>query len=144
MNDAVIVSTARTPIGKAYRGAFNNTHGATMGAHVRDHAVRRAGIDWLGFCISSREVLPFSKRPPSPEEYFLHSGDFEAANSGSASERRPEPQGGRSTVVTTAEDVRGRKSEVVLGAGKVVRSTTRKRSRVMFEPVLLVKVRRKS
>ena len=45
MREAVIVSTARTPIGKAYRGAFNATHGATMGAHVLQHAVQRAGID---------------------------------------------------------------------------------------------------
>jgi len=45
MTDAVIVSTARTPIGKAHRGAFNMTHGATMGAHVIGHAISRAGID---------------------------------------------------------------------------------------------------
>jgi acetyl-CoA C-acetyltransferase len=45
MADAVIVSTARTPIGKAYRGAFNNTHGATMAGHVIAHAVQRAGIE---------------------------------------------------------------------------------------------------
>ncbi len=45
MTEAVIVSTARTPIGKAYRGAFNNTHGATLGAHVVKHAAERAGID---------------------------------------------------------------------------------------------------
>ncbi|PJK30997.1 acetyl-CoA C-acyltransferase [Minwuia thermotolerans] len=45
MNEAVIVSTARTPIGKAYRGAFNNTGGAEMGGHVVKHAVERAGID---------------------------------------------------------------------------------------------------
>jgi acetyl-CoA C-acetyltransferase len=45
MPDAVIVSTARTPIGKAYRGAFNNTHGAALGGHVVKHAVERAGID---------------------------------------------------------------------------------------------------
>ncbi len=45
MSDAVIVSTARTPIGKAYRGAFNNTHGATMGGHVVAEAVRRAKAD---------------------------------------------------------------------------------------------------
>jgi acetyl-CoA C-acetyltransferase len=45
MADAVIVSTARTPIGKAYRGAFNNTHGATMGGHVIAEAVKRAGIE---------------------------------------------------------------------------------------------------
>jgi acetyl-CoA C-acetyltransferase len=43
--DAVIVSTARTPIGRAVRGAFNLTHGADMGGHVIAHAVKRAGID---------------------------------------------------------------------------------------------------
>jgi acetyl-CoA C-acetyltransferase len=45
MADAVIVSTARTPIGRAYRGAFNDTHGAVLGGHVIQHAVQRAGID---------------------------------------------------------------------------------------------------
>jgi acetyl-CoA C-acetyltransferase len=45
MLEAVIVSTARTPIGKAYRGAFNNTHGAVLGGHVIKHAVERAGIE---------------------------------------------------------------------------------------------------
>jgi acetyl-CoA C-acetyltransferase len=45
MVDAVIVSTARTPIGRAVRGAFNLTHGADMGGHVISHAVKRAGID---------------------------------------------------------------------------------------------------
>jgi acetyl-CoA C-acetyltransferase len=45
MADAVIVSTARTPIGRAYRGAFNNTHGAVLGAHVIQHAVERAKVE---------------------------------------------------------------------------------------------------
>jgi len=45
MAEAVIVSTARTPIGRAYRGAFNNTHGAVLGGHVISHAVQRAGIE---------------------------------------------------------------------------------------------------
>jgi acetyl-CoA C-acetyltransferase len=45
MREAVIVSTARTPIGKAYRGVFNNTEGPTLGGHAIKHAVRRAGID---------------------------------------------------------------------------------------------------
>src|SRR5262249_40864223 len=45
MPDAVIVSTARTPIGKAFRGAFNITHGAVLGGHVVKHAVERAGIE---------------------------------------------------------------------------------------------------
>ena len=43
--EAVIVSTARTPIGKAYRGAFNDTDAPTMGGHVIAEAVKRAGID---------------------------------------------------------------------------------------------------
>ena len=45
MRDAVIVSTARTPLCKAWRGALNMTHGATLGAHALKHAVARAGID---------------------------------------------------------------------------------------------------
>ncbi len=45
MKDAVIVSTARTPIGKAYRGGFNNLAGPTLGAAAVSEAVRRAGID---------------------------------------------------------------------------------------------------
>ena len=44
MREAVIASTARTPIGKAFRGAFNNTHGAKLGGHVVEHAVIRSGV----------------------------------------------------------------------------------------------------
>ena len=45
MRSAVIVSTARTPIGRAYRGAFNNTPAPTLGSHSIRAAVERAGID---------------------------------------------------------------------------------------------------
>ena len=45
MTDAVIVSTARTGLGKSWRGAFNMTHGATLGAHVVRHAMERAKLD---------------------------------------------------------------------------------------------------
>lgn len=45
MKEAVIVSTARTPIGKAFRGAFNDTEAPAMGGHVVRTAVERAGID---------------------------------------------------------------------------------------------------
>ncbi|MBI4987652.1 MAG: acetyl-CoA C-acyltransferase [Rhodocyclales bacterium] len=45
MTDAVIVSTARTALAKSWRGSFNMTHGATLGGHVVQHAVARAGID---------------------------------------------------------------------------------------------------
>ncbi|MFW8637384.1 acetyl-CoA C-acyltransferase [Cribrihabitans pelagius] len=44
MKQAVIVSTARTGLAKSYRGAFNETHGATMAGHAISHAVQRAGI----------------------------------------------------------------------------------------------------
>jgi acetyl-CoA C-acetyltransferase len=44
MREAVIVSTARTPIGKAYRGAFNNTKSPSLMAHAITHAVRRSGV----------------------------------------------------------------------------------------------------
>lgn len=43
--EAVIVSGARTPIGKAFRGAFNMTHGATMAGHAIKHAVERSGVN---------------------------------------------------------------------------------------------------
>ncbi|WP_029414788.1 acetyl-CoA C-acyltransferase [Brevundimonas bacteroides] len=45
MREAVIVSTARTPIGRAYRGAFNDTAPQQLGAHAVRHAVQRAGVD---------------------------------------------------------------------------------------------------
>ena len=45
MPEAVIVSTARTPIGKAYRGAFNNTSPVTLASHAIKHAVDRAKVD---------------------------------------------------------------------------------------------------
>ncbi len=45
MKEAVIVSTARTPIGKAYRGTFNNTNAPTLGGWAIEAAVKRAGID---------------------------------------------------------------------------------------------------
>ena len=45
MTNAVIVSTARTPLAKSWKGAFNMTHGATLGGHAVQHAVARAGIE---------------------------------------------------------------------------------------------------
>ena len=45
MTQALIVSTARTPLAKSWKGAFNMTHGATLGGHAVKHAILRAGID---------------------------------------------------------------------------------------------------
>ena len=44
MKEAVIISTARTGIGKAYRGAFNNTNAPTLGGWAIEHAVSKAGV----------------------------------------------------------------------------------------------------
>ena len=46
MTSAVIVSTARTPLAKSWKGSFNMTHGATLGGHAVKHAIERAGIDF--------------------------------------------------------------------------------------------------
>src|SRR5262245_12666374 len=45
MPDAIVVSTARTPLCKSWKGAFNITHGATMGGHALQHAIARARVD---------------------------------------------------------------------------------------------------
>jgi acetyl-CoA C-acetyltransferase len=45
MTNAVIVSTARTPLAKSWKGSFNMTYGPTLGAHAVQHAVQRAGIE---------------------------------------------------------------------------------------------------
>ena len=45
MREAVIVSTARTGLAKSWKGALNNTHGASMGGHAAKHAIQRASID---------------------------------------------------------------------------------------------------
>jgi len=45
MTSAVIVSTARTPLAKSWKGSFNMTHGATLGGHAVEYAIARAGID---------------------------------------------------------------------------------------------------
>ena len=49
MSQALIVSTARTPLAKSWKGSFNLTHGATLGGHAVRHAIERAGIDPVSY-----------------------------------------------------------------------------------------------
>ncbi len=65
MREAVIVSTARTPIGKAYRGAFNATPSPTLAGHAVKHAVARAGIDpaEVDDCIFGSAILQGVQAP---------------------------------------------------------------------------------
>ena len=65
MTEAVIVSTARTPIGKAHRGAFNQLRGADMAGHAIRHALARAAVE-----------------PEAVEEVVLGCGYPEAATGG--------------------------------------------------------------
>ena len=44
MTSALIVSTARTPLAKSWKGAFNMTHGATLGGHAVQHAIDRKSV----------------------------------------------------------------------------------------------------
>ncbi len=64
MREAVIVSTARTPIGRAYRGAFNDTQAQQLGAHAVKHAVARAGVDPAE--IRARPARTWRARSPWP------------------------------------------------------------------------------
>ena len=58
MTNAVIVSTARTPLAKSWKGAFNMTHGATLGGHAVKHAIQRAGIATRGgACLLPKEQV---------------------------------------------------------------------------------------
>ena len=54
MREAVIVSAARTPIGKAYRGAFNNTAAPTLASYSIKEAVERAGRCCFRMCSATR------------------------------------------------------------------------------------------
>ena len=56
MKEAVIVSTARTPIGRAYKGAFNNLEAPSLGGHAIREAVRKSGIDPASVMTSSWAV----------------------------------------------------------------------------------------
>ena len=77
MREAVIVSTARTPIGKAYRGAFNNTPSQTLAGHAIEHAVQRAGIeggeidDVIMGCAMQQGVQSLQYWPPGRAERGL-------------------------------------------------------------------------
>ncbi len=82
MPEAAIVSAARTPIGKAFRGAFNQTHGATMAGHVIAHAVRRAGVDPA----EVEDVVVGSGLPEGATGHNI--GRVAALRAGSAAQRR--------------------------------------------------------
>ena len=74
MTQAVIVSTARTPLAKSWKGAFNMTHGATLGGHVVRAAVERAGIEPALPSAASRGALTEDPRRslPSPVWRWQH------------------------------------------------------------------------
>ena len=81
--EAVIVSTARTPIGRAYRGAFNDTEAPVLSAHVVDAALARAGIDpaqvddvYLGNGASELIVMALNALLDNGDEVLLPAPDY--------------------------------------------------------------------
>ena len=71
MTSALVVSTARTPLTKSWKGAFNMTHGATLGGHAAAAAIERAGVDPARVedvnmgCVRPQRALP---APISPDK----------------------------------------------------------------------------
>src|SRR5215216_6377924 len=101
---------------------------------------RTSNVPPLGIGVPSVTVLaPIDELKPPP---FSCDGGCSSVVPWTVTLLVPLPQGGRSTVTTTAVEVLGRKSAMPLGAGNVVTSITRKRKRVTFPPVLLTTVLR--
>ena len=67
MTSAVIVSTARTPLAKSWKGAFNMTHGATLGGHAVKHAIASSSESVCGTTQSGTAVAP-GRRPRSSRD----------------------------------------------------------------------------
>ncbi len=103
MTEAVIVSTARTPIGKAHRGAFNQVRGADMAAHAIRHALERAGLEpeaveevVLGCGYPEAATGSMSRAMPrwSPASPSSRPGSPSAASAPRVLRRSPMPRGG--------------------------------------------------
>ena len=116
MKEAVIVSTARTPIGKAYRGGFNNLQAPTMGAHAIRAAVERAGIegDRVEDCIMGAALTQGTSGMNSGRNAALRAG-LPVTVSGMTIDRQC--SSGLMAVATAAKQVMYDGMDVVVGGG---------------------------
>ncbi|WP_299732842.1 acetyl-CoA C-acyltransferase [uncultured Endozoicomonas sp.] len=116
MKDAVIVSTARTAIGKAFRGAFNDTEAPAMGGHVVREAVKRAGIE----CGEVDDVLIGAAAQQGTQSYNLGrlcaiAGGLPASVPGMAMERQC--SSGLMTIATAAKSIMCDELDIAVAGG---------------------------
>jgi acetyl-CoA C-acetyltransferase len=116
MREAVIVSTARTPIGKAYRGGFNNTASPTLGGHAVAAAVQRAGIegDRVDDCIIG-SAMPQGTQSLNLGRNVALRGGLPVSVAGMTIDRQC--SSGLMAVATAAKQVLHDGMEVVVGGG---------------------------
>lgn len=136
MRDAVIVSTARTPIGRAYRGAFNNTPSPTLAAHAIRAAVERAGIDpaEVADCIIG-SALPQGVQQTVGRTAALRAG-LPVSVSGMTIDRQC--SSGLMTIATAAKQVVMDRMDVVVAGGvESISLVQTQAQRVDLDPELL-------
>ena len=116
MREAVIVSTARTPIGKAYRGGFNNTASPTLGGHAVATAVERAGIegDRVDDCIIG-SAMPQGTQSLNLGRNVALRGGLPVSVAGMTIDRQC--SSGLMAVATAAKQILHDGMEVVVGGG---------------------------
>lgn len=117
MRDAVIVSVARTPIGKAYRGAFNATPGATLGSFSVKAAVERAGIDpgEVDDCVWGSALQQGMQASNIARQVALRAG-LPVSVSGMSMDRQC--SSGLMTIATAAKQVIVDRMDVVVAGGQ--------------------------
>ena len=116
MRNAVIVSTARTPIGKAYRGAFNATTPQALAAHAIEHAVARAGVDPndINDCIMGAALQQGQQGTNVARQAALRAG-LPARVAGMSLDRQC--ASGMMAIATAAKQVISDGMDVVIGGG---------------------------
>ena len=136
MRDAVIVSTARTPIGRAYRGAYNDTPATTLAAHVMTEAVARAGVapDELEDCVLGC-ALPQGEQHTIARNAVLRAG-FPVTVPGMTVERQC--ASGLMAIATVAKQIVVDRMEIGLAGGiEQISLVQNDALRVAYDPALL-------
>lgn len=137
MRDAVIVSTARTPIGRAYKGAFNATPGATLGSFAIRAAVERAKIDpaEVADCVWGAALQQGAQAPNIARQVALRAG-LPVTVSGMSMDRQC--ASGLMTIATAAKQVIVDRMDVVVAGGQESISVVQtKEMRIMPDPSLI-------
>ncbi len=137
MRDAVIVSTARTAIGRAYKGAFNNTQGPTLGSYAVKAAVERAGIDGgeIDDCIMGAALQQGTTGGNVARQIALRAG-LPVSTPGMTIDRQC--SSGLMSIATAAKQIiTDRMDCVVAGGLESVSLVQTKEMRVMADPELI-------